>query len=473
MLAFLGFKRGRSEEPEKNLDVQAASIAPTSTLDSFARKKRRVSTTPTSKGRRPRSVPPPRPVGSSRVNIKQVSLGEGYVVLTNDGRTGVSLDGWTLRSGATTTLTIAPDTTLEAHTALLVLAPDATPPSSLKNSGMKQLRATAAWAEGVMLFNADDVLIDGEGPSVLPSDSPLHEVVRRAEEYYRQLVSQLVAQRLFAKSPGCVGPSHVDATNVRMTHDAREVRARAPLGPPEAARQRRHAWARKHARARARTHPCTRPRLGLAFLAPTPLSSQELQLMLEGVADRILRSCKAEGRAPLTPSAVCVAIEDALAPCDVQRRALAECVRASEHDKLFMLSDEEVELFAATVTGAEQLTLSVEAVHTLAVALDYLLVRMPAPAPTERLLPRGARASSRGARARPPCCARCAQAELIETVATIAYSETTNGAIQGEGTPIDAELCAGALDKLALVTAVRMDPDLHKVFASVVEDVLN
>lgn len=218
----LGLKRGREEPTE----LLAAAEVPIPATDGLKHRKRRASTTPTPKGRRPRSVPPPRPVGSSRVNIKQVSLEEGYVVLTNDGRTGISLDGWTLRSGAVTTLTIGPDTTLEAHTALLVLAPNARPPPSLKSAGIKQLHATTTWEDGLMLFNTDDVLIDGEGPAALPSDSPLREAVRRAEDYYRQLVSQLVAQRLFAKSPSCVGPSHVNAKNVRMTHDAREVRTR-------------------------------------------------------------------------------------------------------------------------------------------------------------------------------------------------------------------------------------------------------
>lgn len=68
---------------------------------------------------------------------------------------------------------------------------------------------------------------------------------------------------------------------------------------------------------------------------------------------------------------------------------------------------------------------------------------------------------------RVPC--RAVQAELVETVATIAYSETSNGMAQGEPTLPDAELCTGALDKLALVTAVRMDPDLHKIFAVAVD----
>jgi hypothetical protein len=58
----------------------------------------------------------------------------------------------------------------------------------------------------------------------------------------------------------------------------------------------------------------------------------------------------------------------------------------------------------------------------------------------------------------------------VETVATI---ESGSGPIsspaRGEDDHADAELCAGALDKLALVTAVRMDPDLHKIFANMAE----
>jgi len=213
-------KRGRDEEPKDEnqwLRPGLPGAGQSSVLIGEARKKL--------KGRRSRSVPPPRPVGSSRVNIKQVSLDEGFVVLTNDGRTGVAIDGWTLRSGSVISLTIPPETRLEPHTALLVVAPDARPPAALARAGMKRLRATAAWTSGLMLHNRDGVLIDGEGgASHLPA-SPFQPVISRAEGYYRTLVSQLVAQRLFAKSPNFMGPSHVNAKNVRLTHDAREVRA--------------------------------------------------------------------------------------------------------------------------------------------------------------------------------------------------------------------------------------------------------
>lgn len=220
MLAFLTkwTKRSREGDPKENQRPAAEGAAD-------AHKKRKLATPPT-KARRPRSVPPPHPVGSSRVNIKQVSLDEGYVVLTNDGRTGVSIEGWTLRSGSTTTLAIPAGTVLDAHCAILVLAPSAKPPAVLKHSGMRQLRAKAPWTEGLMLYNRDGVLIDGEGGDSASRDSPFHGVLCRAEEYYRTLVSQLVAQRLFAKSPNFVGPSHVNAKNVRLTHDAREVRTR-------------------------------------------------------------------------------------------------------------------------------------------------------------------------------------------------------------------------------------------------------
>ncbi|KAG8466141.1 hypothetical protein KFE25_001897 [Diacronema lutheri] len=366
-------KRGRDEEPKDEnqwLRPGLPGAGQSSVLIGEARKKL--------KGRRSRSVPPPRPVGSSRVNIKQVSLDEGFVVLTNDGRTGVAIDGWTLRSGSVISLTIPPETRLEPHTALLVVAPDARPPAALARAGMKRLRATAAWTSGLMLHNRDGVLIDGEGgASHLPA-SPFQPVISRAEGYYRTLVSQLVAQRLFAKSPNFMGPSHVNAKNVRLTHDARE----------------------------------------------------ELHSMLESVADRVLQHCKADSRSPLSASTMCVAIEEALPACDVQRRAVAEAARSSEHATLFLLTDAEVAEFAAHVESAKQLALSPEAAHAFAVALDYLL------------------------------------AELVETVATMAYSETSSGLGQGEVAPTDAELCTGALDKLALVTCVRMDPDLHKIFAA-------
>lgn len=54
----------------------------------------------------------------------------------------------------------------------------------------------------------------------------------------------------------------------------------------------------------------------------------------------------------------------------------------------------------------------------------------------------------------------------METVATIAYSETRSGGARRGGAPPDAEpeLFTGALDGPALLDSVRMDPDLRRVF---------
>ena len=110
--------------------------------------------------------------------------------------------------------------------------------------------------------------------------------------------------------------------------------------------------------------------------------------MLESVADRVLQHCKADSRSPLSASTMCVAIEEALPACDVQRRAVAEAARSSEHATLFLLTDAEVAEFAAHVESAKQLALSPEAAHAFAVALDYLLVRS---LPTTRRHPACAR----------------------------------------------------------------------------------
>jgi len=56
------------------------------------------------------------------------------------------------------------------------------------------------------------------------------------------------------------------------------------------------------------------------------------------------------------------------------------------------------------------------------------------------------------------------QAELVETVATIAYSDTTNPSGQLARDVANRETFVGALDRLYLITAVRLDPDLRIIF---------
>lgn len=56
------------------------------------------------------------------------------------------------------------------------------------------------------------------------------------------------------------------------------------------------------------------------------------------------------------------------------------------------------------------------------------------------------------------------QIEVVETVAQIAFSETTNPTSHEDMEDAESELCTGALDKLTLQTSIRMDPDLHQVF---------
>ncbi|KAJ1630713.1 hypothetical protein T492DRAFT_1144378 [Pavlovales sp. CCMP2436] len=380
LLAFFGLKRGRAVADEAPAADDSAPPAVAS-----ARKKRKVATppakgqvvTPTTKGRRPRIVPPSHPVGLSRVNMKQVKVEEGWAVLSNEGGRGLAIGGWTLRSGSKTVLTITAGTVLEAMGAILLLAPETQPPAFLQNSGLPSLSSSAAWTDGILLHDGGGVLVDGEGYA-LSQDAPLQAAVSRAVEYYRTLVSKLVAQRLFAKSPNFVGPSSVNA-DVRLTHDARE----------------------------------------------------ELHRVLVGVADCILSSCKTSDGS-VGPPAVCVAVEAGLPACDVQRRALAEAKRAKEHPTLFLLRDAEVRAFAELpLSGGIPLCLPDEAVHTLGVALDYFL------------------------------------AELVETVATMSYVETN--AMQGPGEQLpDAELCTGALDRLALLTAVCMDPDMHRIYAAAI-----
>lgn len=95
---------------------------------------------------------------------------------------------------------------------------------------------------------------------------------------------------------------------------------------------------------------------------------------------------------------MCVAVDEGLPACDVQRRAVAEAARSAEHRSLFLVSDEQVSAFAATLESARRPALSQPAVHALAVAIDYLLVSSrhpPRRAPARRTLSPLAHASRR------------------------------------------------------------------------------
>lgn len=96
--------------------------------------------------------------------------------------------------------------------------------------------------------------------------------------------------------------------------------------------------------------------------------------MLEATAARVLRRLREKGRKKKDAEEpdVCTAVAEALPPCDVQRRALAECARSQEHGDLFLVRDDEARTIVDRTRGVR---LTPVACHTLAVALDYLLVR--------------------------------------------------------------------------------------------------
>lgn len=203
----------------------------------------------------PRPAPVAKPKVGARVYIMRANLREGFIVLTNDGRESGSIGGWTLRSGATGSVVykLPEGTAIEARTALVLLAPGGETPEAFKHDYVKELRSSRAWPDALLLHDADGTVVDGEVDINSASSTPYGALVGRAENYYRELVSQLVSQRLFAKSPGMVGPSNVSAESVRFTYDTRTVCARA--GVPRAA-----------AVARARVHVGARTTSGRACI---------------------------------------------------------------------------------------------------------------------------------------------------------------------------------------------------------------
>mmetsp|Transcript_20104 Transcript_20104/g.51799 ORF Transcript_20104/g.51799 Transcript_20104/m.51799 type:complete len:402 (+) Transcript_20104:71-1276(+) len=336
---------------------------------------------------RPTKVPRPAPVGrprfGTRVHIMQANLRDGFVVLHNNGRDSADLGGWSLRGGesGSTVYKIPVGTTLEARSSLVLLAPGAETPEPFKHESIKELRSSRSWPDALLVHNANGSVVDGEADIDSTYSAPYGTLIRRAENYYRDLVSQLVSQRLFVKSPGMVGPTSVSAQSVRFTHDTR-------------------------------LHLCA---------------------LLEQFAGHLMRACTTEDGGLATATSMCSAVEDALPGCDVQRRAIAEVARSAEHTDLFLLTDEDAQKVAEAHARAAGDTpqLAVDAVHALAVAMDYFLV------------------------------------ELIETVATIAYGETTTPGSQGDAHTQTSDFCVSVLDKLGLQMAIRIDPDLHKICAAV------
>lgn len=188
--------------------------------------------------------------------------------------------------------------------------------------------------------------------------------------------------------------------------------------------------------------------------------------LVEQFAAHLVHACATEDSADATAVAVCSAVEDALPACDVQRRAVAEVARSAEHTQLFLMNDADAQKVADAryTADADAPRLTWEGVHALAVAIDYFLVRARALRRAPR--PRRAGRESGGVPA-PARAPRRSQVELIETVATIAYAETTNPSAQGDAHKHTSDFCFGALDRLSLQMAIRMDPDLNKICAAV------
>lgn len=169
-----------------------------------------------------------------RVHIKMASLSSGFLVLSNDGRAAAVLDGWTLKSGSEDTLfTVPMGTTLQPRCAVLFLSAKGSAPEAVVNAKLLTFRTKGEWTSGVLIYDGDGDLVDGEG-TLVQRDSPLNACISRAEAYYQDLVSQFVSEWLYIKSPGVRGPKVVSARNVRFTHDTRLVRPSLPWNRPRA-----------------------------------------------------------------------------------------------------------------------------------------------------------------------------------------------------------------------------------------------